>query len=54
MSTYGIALYFVIAIPLVLGENNPPSLRDELKPDFIRCTACEGITVASILNAVRH
>jgi hypothetical protein len=52
VSSQGVAFYFVVAISLVFGENNPSSFRDKRKPSLIRGSTPKVVSVASILNAV--
>ena len=48
----GVTLYFVVTIPLVLGQHDPSSFGDEMQPDLIGCAAWEVVPVPLVLDMI--
>ncbi len=54
MTTHSIALYFVVSIPLVFGQDNPCPLCDKRQPYFVQRSTWVKISMALELHTSSH
>ena len=54
MTTQGIALYFVVSVPLVLSQDYPRPLGDKGQPDFIQRPTPMEISMSPKLHGACH